>query len=157
MVYTGVIFKALSPYVKVFNEMLAKMEPNGLMEYWRQIHLYSITKIEEIGPQVLTIDHLKIGFLACCIPMVLAVIAFISEFAWSRLFIAYRKNLNISRKSDQNAKSAAKVCPSEFFQTQPQVGNVELEESIEMQGISVAEIHQETCIDLEDLIEKVSG
>ena len=92
--YAGVPYKKLSPYVEVFNEILAKMEPNGMMEYWRRFKSFSTTKIEQIGPQVLTLDHLKIGFLACCIPMVLAVIAFIGELAWSSLSTPCKNNSN---------------------------------------------------------------
>ena len=82
--FEGVIFKNWSPLLETFNNMLAKLEPNGLMEYWRRFNAYSTTKIDEIGPQVLTMDHLKLGFLACCIPMILAVIAFIGEVALSK-------------------------------------------------------------------------
>ena len=148
MVYSGLRFKRCSPFLEVFNEMVAKMEPNGLMEYWRRFQSYSTTKIEDIGPQVLTMDHLRLGFLACCIPMTLAVIAFIGEFAWSRLVILPGKNTNDLRKCNQKVKVDPKIFP---FRIQPQARNVEPEELIEMHGIAVAEVHQEARVDFEDL------
>ena len=114
------------------------MEPNGLMSHWRRLRSFSTTKIEEIGPQVLTMDHLKLGFLACCIPMVLAI----SEFAWSRIVTVFGKNSNDLRKSNQKTNSSAKICPTEFRRTQLREKHVKLEELIEMHCITVAEIHQ---------------
>ena len=121
MMYSGIIFKNWSPFVKVFNDMLAKMETNGLMAHWRRFNVYSKTIIEDIGPQVLTMDHLKIGFLACCISMVLAVIAFIGELAWSRLVTCCRKNSNNCKKPNQTVKRCATYFSAKYNRTQPQV------------------------------------
>ena len=93
-VYTGVVFKKESPLLEVFNEMVAKMEPNGLMEYWRRCLSYPATIIEEIGLQVLTMDHLTLGFLACCIPLALAVVVLLCELAWSKCIAACGKSSN---------------------------------------------------------------
>ena len=140
MVYVGVVFKKLSPIMKVFNERSAMMESNGLMEYWRRFNEYTTTKIEEIGPQVLTMDHLQIGFLACCIPMILAIIAFSGEFVWSRLLTSCRKNSNDPEKPNSNANCKVQDFSSELRRTQPQPENDEPEELIDMRGIAVAEI-----------------
>ena len=91
-IYKGIVFKSWTPLLETFNKMLAKMEANGMMAHWRQFQEFSTTKLEEIGPQVLTMDHLELGFLACCIPIVLAAIAFIGELAWSRLVIGCRRS-----------------------------------------------------------------
>ena len=147
-------YKKSVSFVEVFNEKLAEMEPNGLMEYWRRIRSFSTTKVEEIGPQVLTMDHLTLGFFACCIPMVLAVIAFIGEFVWSKLVTSCRKNSNDSRKSDQKRTNcSAKVCPTEFRRTKIEENNVEPEEQIEMHDTAVAKLCQKVQVDWEDLIE----
>ena len=94
-IYGGIVFKKWSSFLETFNEMVAKMEPNGLMEHWKRFLSFSTTKTAEIGPQVLTMDHLTLGFLACCLPLVLAFIAFIGELAWSKC-VACRKSSNES-------------------------------------------------------------
>ena len=153
MVYVGVAFKKLSPIMKIFNERLAMMESNGFMENWRRFDSYATTKIEKIGPQVLKMDHLQIGFLACCIPLVLGVVVLFSELAWSRIVTMSKKSSNNSRKANQRANCDAEIFSSELRRTQHQPDNVEPEELIEMHGIAVAEIHQEPRTDWKDLNE----
>ena len=150
-VYFGVAFNISSPFLNVFNEMIAKMEPNGLMEYWRRFQSFSRTKLEEVGPQVLTMDHLKIGFLACCIPMVLAVIAFIGEFAWSRIDAAYRKYSVVIKELKQNAIRASVAVHS--CQEISRKQNNDLEESIQVFELISTDVHQKARIDFNDLIE----
>lgn len=41
--------------------------------------------IEDIGPQVLTMDHLAVAFIACTVPLILAVLVFVSEIFLPRL------------------------------------------------------------------------
>ena len=154
--YLGAAFKKSSPFLKVFNEILGRLESNGLAENIRQSYSYSTTKIEEIGPQVLKMDHLKLGFLACCIPMVLAAIVFICEFAWSRLVTFSRKNSIDSKKHDRKVNCDAEIS-SEFRRTQLEEENVESGELIEMHGIAVAETHQEDFIDFTELIKSYNS
>ena len=96
MGYYGAPFKKSSPWLKTFNEMLGKMEANGMMEKWRRFQSLSTTKLENIGPQVLTMDHLKFGFLACFIPLTLGVVALFGEFTWSRIVTMSKKSSNDS-------------------------------------------------------------
>ena len=53
-------------------------------------------KPEELGPQVLTMDHLRLGFSACLILASASLAAFIGELMWSRLVIGYRKKMRKS-------------------------------------------------------------
>ena len=108
------------------------MEPNGLMEHWRRLQSYSITKLEEVGPQVLTMDHLRIGFLACCIPLALAVIAFIGECAWSKYVAVCKKSSN-----DSNFERSTEVISEiEFFDPNLEEPEKEQESIIEMRMFS---------------------
>ena len=128
--------------------MIAKMEANGLMERWRKLQSFSNTKVEDIGPQILTMDHLRLGFLACCIFMVLAIIAFTGEHGWLRFVPFVKKDSKDSRKFNHKTETDAKNFPSEFRRTQAQRRrNVEHEELMEMHGIAVAEIHQEVRVE----------
>ena len=82
---SGIIFKNFSPYLEIYNEMLGWLESNGLTKHWAQeFYGYTLKKVEDIGPQVLTMDHLKIGFVACIIPLVLSAFIFVAEHVWSR-------------------------------------------------------------------------
>ena len=152
LVYSGVVFKKSGSFVEVFNEMVAKMEPNGLMERWRRFESYSRTKFEEVGPQVLTMDHLKLGFLACCISMVLAIIAFIGESAWSRFVTSCRKSSNDQKKLNACANCEANIFSSEL-QTHLQERNHWSEELIELHSVAVEKIYQQDRVDIEDSIE----
>ena len=87
------LFRDYSPYLETYNEMLGWMESNGLMEQWREKYFKysSVRKSEDIGPQVLTMDHLKLGFLACLIPINFCVAAFIGEVLLPKVANAIRK------------------------------------------------------------------
>lgn len=86
MVYAGLDFKAFSPFLDAYNEILGWMEAFGFIELWRRDLVYnSVIKTEEVGPQVLTMDHLQVGFLACLIPLTLSVAVFIAEHVKSTI------------------------------------------------------------------------
>lgn len=157
LVYSGVVFKKSSPLVRVFNEMVSKMESNGMMELWRRLQSFSTTKTEDIGPQVLTMDHLKNGFLACCIPMVLAVIAFIGEFAWMIVNTICRTNSNDLKRPNNKANYNTNNLSPEFRRAQPQERNVEAEEMTEMNGIEVEEIPHEARVNFDDMADACNG
>lgn len=78
----GLRFPERSPYYETFNNKIGRMVSNGVvrrwMRYMRNPKGIKRTK-EEIGPQILTLDHLGVGFLACTIPLALGIIAFIFE------------------------------------------------------------------------------
>lgn len=53
--YTGLTLQKFSPFYEILNE--------------------------EIGPQVLTTDHLRIGFIFCIVLVSFAIVAFVAEIA----------------------------------------------------------------------------
>ena len=80
MLYSGIIFKAFSPFFDIYNENLGLLESNGRMGCWRWCSEYPTKpKVDEIGPQVLKLDHLWVGFLACLIPLALSPLVFAFE------------------------------------------------------------------------------
>lgn len=91
----GINFMPFSPFFESFNENIGEMNSNGLTDYWvttefdrkKGRKFYN----DEIGAQVLTLDHLEICFLICLIPMVLATIAFIVECSIPRIRAANKK------------------------------------------------------------------
>ena len=88
--HSGVVFKQFSPYFETFNDVKIWFESNGIMEKWRQDSKCLSTKPDELGPQVLTMDHLRIGFLACLVPLIFTIPVFIAELVRSKLEIAIK-------------------------------------------------------------------
>lgn len=81
----GLIFKPLSPFYEMMNVKTMELVESGLIGLWIQKKTNGklIRRvIEEIGPQVLTMDHLEIGFLVCSVPLMLSVMVFILELIW---------------------------------------------------------------------------
>lgn len=73
-------FKRFSPFFETFNNKLGQLLDNGLHESDGLFTLPDkIRQFDEIGPQVLTMDHLEVAFIACFIPLVLAIVVFILE------------------------------------------------------------------------------
>lgn len=77
-----------SPFLQDFNEKAGQMMSSGILKNWNIIKLPDTlvvsNVIEDIGPQVLTMDHLEVAFLVCCVPLVLSVVAFVMELLKSR-------------------------------------------------------------------------
>ena len=98
--HSGVVFKQFSPYFETFNDVNIWFESNGIMEKWRRESEYSSTKPDELGPQILTMDHLKIGFLACLVPLIIIIPVFIAELVRSKVEIAIKKYFHRILKSE---------------------------------------------------------
>lgn len=116
----GTVFKKYSPFLEIYNEILGRLESNGFMEFWRRNFIFSSQQIEEIGPQVLTMDHLRLGFLACLFPMALGVIAFLAEILTK--FCA-KKN-KVDKKSKRAPKK--KLENLQLLKTEPTASKVYL-------------------------------
>ena len=91
--HLGIVFRSFSPFFETFNEAKGWLESNGWMERFRQRYSTFKRKPEELGPQVLTMDHLNLGFLACLIVAAVSLAAFIGELMWSRLVTDFRRNM----------------------------------------------------------------
>lgn len=82
-VFTGIPFPMFSPLFETFNAKIGEMNSNGIIDQWNKwsinIGLIPNRYNEEPGPQVLTLEHLAVGFEACLTFMALSLIAFILE------------------------------------------------------------------------------
>ena len=87
----GVVFVSFNPYFATYNEVQMGLESNGFMAKWRSDEKLRTRKPEEMEPQVLTLDHLRFGFVACLIAGVVSLVAFTGELAWSRLLPLFSK------------------------------------------------------------------
>lgn len=84
-IYMAIVFKGFSPFLETFNDRLHRMMSNGLIDYWQRNENNPegfMKKVDKIGPQVLTMEHLEIAFWVCMIPLAFACIAFICEISY---------------------------------------------------------------------------
>ena len=81
--HLGIPLPAYSPWIEEFNDKILKFQASGIFPYvhFRHflINLSYHKKNGAIPPQVLTLDHLFVGFQICGIPMALSTFAFILE------------------------------------------------------------------------------
>lgn len=76
----GCAFKNFSPLFETFNDMIGHNIANGFSKQLNEGLFPPIaTKIDDIGPQVLTMEHLGLSFIACFIPLCLAFAVFCME------------------------------------------------------------------------------
>lgn len=68
-----------SPFYEAFNEKIDEIIESGIVSMWKKDLEDFPRNREEIGPQILTMEHLEFGFLACLIILTMSVIAFTLE------------------------------------------------------------------------------
>lgn len=66
------------------NEIIRESRENGILPWFlsnalRKHQLENEYLDMEDGPEILTMDHLAIGFLACLVPMIMSLVAFVCE------------------------------------------------------------------------------
>lgn len=75
--------KPFSPYIDTINKKAMQMFEAGLFVLWfrKSKNLRDFKEqIDEVGPQVLTMDHLGVGFIICLIPLAISTVVFVIEF-----------------------------------------------------------------------------
>lgn len=126
--YLGVRFKDFSPFYHILNEQIMRMFESGLVQQYREVVLRpeDLNFVEKLGPQVLTLDYLGIGFIFCLIPMTVAIVLFVIEiliaqgkvfgrrliwFCVMKEYLKFRKyetlNQALKAKSNVNANANA--------------------------------------------------
>lgn len=85
--FTSFFYPIYSPFIERFNDKIRELHSSGLTDYWEKKYLNSkglIRKSEDIGPQVLTMEHLEVCFIICILPLLLGLIAFAGEIVFAR-------------------------------------------------------------------------
>lgn len=72
-------FKQFSPIFETFNDMIGRIIASLIMKKWFVGLFPPNKKVEDIGPQVLTMEHLELGFIACLMMLGLATAVFSVE------------------------------------------------------------------------------
>lgn len=85
--FISVAFRPFHPYFETFNEKIGELTSTGIVQhiYWN-IQKLSDNKNDETGPLVLTMEHLEIGFVICCISLTFAAVAFVFEVLVHKIF-----------------------------------------------------------------------
>ena len=84
-----------SPFYEIFTNFTSYAFDGGLL-LWKK---YRKPLEEDPGPQILSMDHLGIGFLFCLVPLTLSIIAFICELFifWVPKLSRYILNLLVAQ------------------------------------------------------------
>lgn len=107
--FRSITFRPYHPYFEMFNEKIGELISGGILQhlYRKKLNPKSQFFVEEnIGPQILTMEHLEMGFAICLIPLTKAIIAFIFELLLGFLKMRKSKSLN-----NQNVVQIIRVKP----------------------------------------------
>lgn len=83
--YCGVTFNSFSPFIETFSEQFDKLADNGIIAQFMEGRknfgrsTSAPRKEDKVGPQILTLDHLDVGFYACLMPLVFSFTFFLVE------------------------------------------------------------------------------
>lgn len=81
----GVGFKRFSPFYDTFNDIIGRHIAVGFANTFDKLLSPRVgTKADDIGPQVLTLEQLGLGFIACLIPLGLSTVVFLIEIVVNR-------------------------------------------------------------------------
>lgn len=87
----------LLPYTTTFMNKVDEMISSGLVQKWHDKNFAVVKNAkqfkEDVEQQVLTVEHLWIGFLGFLILLILSVLVFLLELTWKALrsFVDKRK------------------------------------------------------------------
>lgn len=88
VVYWFPYFATFNPYFEEFNAKLSEIVAAGLFGSWDMHDLRKASmkdRSDNVGPQVLTMEHLEVAFIICSVPAILAVIVFCFEVLVHRI------------------------------------------------------------------------
>ena len=86
--YVGIPFTTFNPVFEEINEKTHQALAAGIFpEFLYDDKFRNAMKqlSDEVPVLVLTMDHLNIGFLACLIPMIMSLVAFVFEFVLPKI------------------------------------------------------------------------
>lgn len=80
--FMGLAFRPYSPFFETFDEKIDQLISSGLTAHWfkNYINPKGLKRVAGvIGPQMLTMEHLTIGFQICLVMLMLSFIVFTLE------------------------------------------------------------------------------
>lgn len=101
----GLVHKARSPFIKILEKKIVQLFEAGLTDLWikRMVTSDGIKrKLDDVGPQVLTLEHLEIGFVVWLVALAFTIPVFLVEIGHrparklAREFIANVRNTMVA-------------------------------------------------------------
>lgn len=80
----SISFRAFNPFFEHFNKVSGDLATGGILIHWESMMLNPRglkMKVEEIGPQVLTMEHLMFGFHIYLVALAISTAMFLVEVA----------------------------------------------------------------------------
>lgn len=78
--------------VEEYNEIIRRLRDSGIADYLWNFFIRKNEKVDAYGPEILTLDQLGVGFIACLFPLGLSIVAFFGElltdFIARKVFVA---------------------------------------------------------------------
>lgn len=114
-------FKQFSPFFETFNDLIGRIIASLVMKKWYDGLFPLNKKVEAIGPQVLTMEHLELGFIACLMMLGLATAVFLVKIFANGVNTKQMKLLQSSlhcfkhqSESNRNSKDLSQVSGLKF-------------------------------------------
>lgn len=112
-------FKPFDPFYEYFNTVMGELDAGGFLNLWND-WLFNPKglkmKIDRIGPEVLTLDHLMVGFQICLVTATIGVLAFGIEIG-VMFFRKPTKKTGLMRKNVQVKKAEKSKLRTQKLQT----------------------------------------
>lgn len=90
----GFTFPMFSPFFDTFNVIIIRMLDSGLGNFWFQRTFYpkgNIRKVDEMRPEVLTLEHLDVAFKIIMVAMAISCLSFLAEIVFFQVQKMFRK------------------------------------------------------------------
>jgi hypothetical protein len=87
--------------VEPYNEIIRRLRDAGITEHWITRAIRVNEKFDDIGPEVLTMEHLEVCFYVCMFPLIFAFLAFFGEISaelFKHIFKTLRDKISSSWK-----------------------------------------------------------
>lgn len=84
--HLGLLFNEFSPFYEQSNAKIGEMISAGLIEFWINSLMDPAGRRtkppEDVGPQILTMEHLEAAFIVCFVPLIASFVAFFIEVSF---------------------------------------------------------------------------
>jgi hypothetical protein len=97
-----------NPLIEPYNEIIGRLRDAGITEYWINFDRKKSEKIDDLGPQILDMNHLEVCFYVCMFPLIFAFLAFFGE-------LSVKPIKNILTKLREKLRDGISTCRLRLF------------------------------------------
>lgn len=91
--FLGLVFPLYSPFYETFNQKIGEMMDHGFIDHLAKTKNSKAkreTSNYDLGPEVLSLNHLRIGFSLFCILLLISTLVFLIELIIPKLQVFFR-------------------------------------------------------------------